>query len=116
MHIQNAVISSTDLTIADHGLLSGWVFLDYGGSGQGFGGQSLYLPKSFKHHKGQVNYAGAWIFRVMEVAGVEHWKDLVGKTIRVRLTNEGLGGTIESIGHIIKDDWFDPKQEFEELK
>jgi hypothetical protein len=114
-HIQNAKITHTDLTIADHGLLSGWITLDYGGSGQGFGGHSLYLPRSFKHHVGQCNFAGHWIFRVMEIAGVEHWKDLEGKTIRVEHDKDGIGGMIIAIGHIIENKWFDPKAEFEEL-
>jgi len=47
METKNAVIK----TYADHGVLSGWLVLDYGGTGQGFGGYSLYLPKSFRHHE-----------------------------------------------------------------
>lgn len=41
--------------------------------------------------------------------GVESWEELKGKTIRVRKTDEW--GSIISIGHIIKDDWFNPKEE-----
>ena len=36
---------------------------------------------------------------------------LKGKTIRVRKTDEW--GSIISIGHIIKDDWFNPEEELE---
>ena len=105
----NAVIESATLTAADHGLLSGWIHLDYGGSGQGFGGISLYLPKSFTHHA--VNSpAGHWIWRVMEIAGVEEWSKLPGRTIRVRKV--GQFGRAVAIGHIIKDDWFDPEADF----
>lgn len=111
MQIVNAVIESATITKADHGLLSAWLTLNYGGSGQGFGGYSLYLPKSFSHHSLNVNYAGHFIFRVLEIAGVDEWKDLVGKTIRVRRP-AGFGGIIEAIGHIVKDDWFCPKEDF----
>ncbi len=105
--VKNAVITSAELTIEDHGLLSGWLRLDYGGAGQGFGGIALYLPKSFDHH--EINScAGHWIFRVMEIAGVESWSKLPGKTIRTRAT----WTSVEGIGHIVKDDWFYPAQDF----
>ena len=110
MQETNAVITSAEITNDDHGLLSAWVYLDYGGSGQCFGGYSLYLPSSFKHHGGP-NYAGHFIWRVMEIAGVEKWSRLKDKTVRVRYEHE----KVHAIGHIINDDWFSPKVEFNEL-
>jgi hypothetical protein len=105
--IKNAIITCAELSNDDHGVLTGWLHLDYGGSGQGFGGYGLYLPKSFLHHKIE-SLAGHWIFRVLEIAGVSNWSDLPGKTIRVKAT---FGGVIE-IGHIVKDDWFNPEKDF----
>jgi hypothetical protein len=110
VEIKNAVITSAELTIADHGILSGWLTLSYGGSGQGFGGYSLYLPKNFKQHKKREGFAGHWIFRCLEIAGVEEWSRLVGKTIRVRCEHS----KIHAIGHIVKDDWFDPSEDFKD--
>jgi hypothetical protein len=107
----NAVIESADITNDDHGLLSAWLTLDYGGCGQGFGGYSLYLPKSFTHHTLE-SPAGHFIFRVMEIAGVNHWRDLPGKTIRVKKSFS----EVFAIGHIIKDDWFSPSDDFSVLR
>jgi len=110
MEIKNAEISSVSLSNGDHGCLSAWLHLDYGGSGQGFGGWNLYSPKSHKDDK-TGNYAGHFIWRCLEVAGVTEWKDLVGKTIRVKCTHD----KVQAIGHILKDLWFCPSDEFKEL-
>lgn len=110
--IKNAIIESASMDMGGRGLLTAWLHLNYGGSGQGFGGYTLYLPKDFKHHADPVNYAGHFIFRCLQIAGVEEWSALPGKTIRVDVDHGG----IVRIGHIIKEDWFDPKAEFQALR
>ena len=112
MNERNAIIKSARITSDDHGLLSAWLDLDYGGTGQGFGGYSLYLPKSYRHHDPKSpNFAGHFIWRVMEVAGVTEWSKLPGKTIRVRQEHQG----IHAIGHIVADDWFCPSDDFKAM-
>lgn len=105
--IKNAVIKSARITADDHGVLMAWLDLDYGGAGQGFGGYSLYLPKSFKHHQLE-SVAGHFIWRCMEIAGASRWDQIPGKTIRVQATHCG----VTAIGHIVKDDWFNPSEDF----
>ncbi len=107
IEIKNAVIKSARITSDDHGLLSSWIDLDYGGVGQGFGGYGLYLPKGFKHHELK-SVAGHWIWRCMEIAGVERWDQMAGKTVRVRCEHS----KVHAIGHIVKDDWFEPAKDF----
>ena len=111
MEIKNAIIKSARIISDDHGLLSAWLMLDYGGSGQGFGGYCLYLPKSFTHHQ-LLSHAGHFIWRCMEIADVTEWSKIAGKTIRVKADHGG----VEAIGHIVKDDWFCPRDDFEEAK
>jgi hypothetical protein len=102
--IVNAVITHVNLERNDHGSLSSWIVLDYGGSGQGFGGYLLYSPTD----PNILSFAGHWIWRIMQIAGVSSWNDVVGKTVRVKQRPD----KVEAIRHIIKDDWFCPREEF----
>jgi len=108
---KNAIIKSETITSDEHGCLSAWVQLDYGGLCQGFGGYALYLPKSFDNHKLN-SVAGHFVYRVLEIAGVTEWENLNGKTIRVKAGHF----EIEAIGHIVKDDWFNPVSDFKKAE
>lgn len=108
----NAIIERAEIVIDRGFILSVWLHLELGtGGGQGFGGYSLFLLKSSANHEQskKANYAGIFISRVMEIAGVDNWDHLKGKTIRIR--KEDNFSSIEEIGHIVKDDWFNPKEE-----
>ena len=97
METVNAVIEDAQISTADHGILSVWLRLDYGGSCQGFGGYSLMcLSDNKKLEEWQTggNYAGVFIVRCMEIAGVHDWKDMKGRTIRVRKKGFGSPGIV----------------------
>jgi hypothetical protein len=106
VELKNAVITGTELNTKE-GFLTGWLFLKYEVFCQNFGGRALYLPASFTHHTVE-SVAGHWICRVMEIAGVTRWSELPGKAIRVK----AAPGNVIEIGHIIKDDWFNPEKDF----
>lgn len=40
------------------------------------------------------------------------FRDLPGRTVRVKSNHSN----VQAIGHIVKDDWFDPKAEFQALR
>lgn len=111
IEITNAVIKSASITTGDRGFLDCWLSLDYDGTGQGFGGYVLYIPKSFDYHRLE-SCAGHHIFRIMEIAGVTEWDDIKGKTIRVKHT----WTKVFAIGHIIKDDWFAPDEDYRQIR
>jgi hypothetical protein len=106
VEIVNAVIKSVSFD-TERGL-SAWVSLDYGGCCQGFGGYMLYAPSGWAAHSEPGNYAGHFIWRVLEIAGVDDWGKLPGKTVRAKREHS----KVHAIGHIIKDDWFDPGKDF----
>ena len=107
MDIQNAIIEGTVIDIGDRGMLTVWLYLDYGGCSQGFGGYALYLPESWTHHE-MNSPAGHFLFRCMQIADVGKWSEMKGKTIRVKAEHSG----VKAIGHIVKDDWFNPSDDF----
>jgi hypothetical protein len=111
MEIKNAIIESVTISKAERNLLDAWLFLDYGGIGQGFGGYALYLPKGFLNHTNTGDFAGHFIFRCMEIAGVDKWEQMKGRTIRVKADQ----GKVHAIGHIVKDDWFNPTEDFKRM-
>jgi hypothetical protein len=111
--VVNAIIKYARIDDGDRGLVTSYIGLDYGDSGhQGFGGYALYLPDSFAHGGiTKPNYAGHWIYKVIQVAGVSDWSKVVGKSIRVK-RESGLNGKVIGIGHITKDIWFIPSEDF----
>ena len=105
--IKNALIEGAELIIDEHGFLTVWLRLNYGDSGQGFGG--FILTKNGVYSKSG-DVAGHFIYRVLEIAGVSDWKDVIGKTIRAKASHR----SVSAIGHIINDDWFNPTEDFGE--
>ena len=113
----NAVITSADVTLDRDCFLSCWLMLDYGGSGQGFGGYVLGGVSDTKagRHEEQKNIAAIWLVGVLEAAGVTKLSDCVGKVVRVRKVSDF--GDILAIGHAIKNDkWFEPRKAFAFMK
>lgn len=116
MEIKNAKITSTMLGREDHGIMTFMIFVDiscHGGS-CGIGGYALdqydstlrtrvYSPKSMEI-----------ISKILEVVGVDSWEDLKGKYIRVK--DEGWCSTINEIGNLMDDKWFNFRDFFSEEK
>lgn len=106
MSIENALISSTSITMMEHGVLTFYVTLEGDGWGCSIGGYVIghgYLGASaFKSQSGSGLVA---MMRIMDTVGVESWEDLEGKYCRVK--TEGWGGKILEIGNLISDKWFD---------
>jgi hypothetical protein len=114
--IKNAVIEYTQLGKAgSKGLLSCWLMLDYGGTGQGFGGwcfDTLRNPRSTDFERVGTAWGMEFVRRVLATVGVDDWEDLQGKHVRVKATHS----KVIAIGHIIKDRWFDPEIDLAFLK
>jgi len=94
MEIKNAKITGTELGGNERGP-SFWVYVDYGGAGQGFGGYSL--GGTFTHYV---------ITGILEALEVDSWEKLKGTPVRVKASHD----KVQAIGHYLKDQWFDPSE------
>lgn len=107
---ENAIIESTMLGTEDHGIFTCWLSLKFEGCGQGFGGYGLDEPT---HENGQFKgrvgsaYGMDFIMGILKALGVESWEALKGTHCRVERSERF--GRIDRIGHILKDQWFDPE-------
>lgn len=113
--VKNAKIRGTMLGIEDHGIMTAFIELDYGGAGQGFGGYGFDNPHKTKEEpygRRGTAFGCEFIRRVLDVVGVEKWEDLKGKHVRVVATWD----KVKRIGHIIEEKWFDPEELAREMK
>ena len=108
--ISNARITNVSLTMEDHGCLTYYLVIENNCCGCSYGGICLghgYLGAKEFNASGKGLEA---MMRIMNVVGVERWEDLKGKYIR--FVDNGLGSTIETIGNIIEDKWFNQREFF----
>lgn len=92
---KNAYIESVRIFVEDHGILTSFVHLDYGGGGQGFGGYDLRYN----------NTLTKWVEGLLRVFNTQDLLSLKGKPCRV----EADWGKVYRIGHFTEDRWFDPR-------
>lgn len=50
------------------------------------------------------------MMRIMDTVGVERWEDLKGRYVRV--VDPGLGKTVDTIGNILEEKWFNQREFF----
>jgi hypothetical protein len=110
--IRNAKITGVDLSMADHGCLTMFIWIHADHFDCGIGGYCLghgYLGADDEFFDGSAKGTES-IARIMDVIGVEKFSQIKGKVIRI--VDEGLGKSINIFGNIIEDKWFDEKSFF----
>lgn len=107
--IRNGVIKEARIYVEDHGLLTSSIGIDYGGdyggAFQSFGGYSF---GGFRDKKLKGDYMGLWVRGIFRVTEKDDWNRLPGTPVRVETDT----GVITKIGHFLKDEWFDPGEEY----
>jgi hypothetical protein len=110
--VENGRITTADIQFSRGFILDCWIFLEFDGSGQGFGGYVLggnpFDTVKAARHEDQANIAADFIGGVMAIADVEKFSALPGKVVRVE--RDKPYGTIVAIGHPFKDRWYRPAE------
>lgn len=111
MEVRNAKITDTKLGREDHGIFTFMIFVEFGHCGCGIGGYCLdgYDEKL----EGRVfsDKSMEVISRILDVVGVDNWEDFPGKYIRIK--DDGLGSTIDEIGNLMEEKWFNIRDFFQ---
>ena len=95
LSVKNAVIKNVSLGFEDHGFLTFYIYLDYGGEGQAIGGICVT-------NNGEPDSFGAFMACMLKAFKVSKWEDLKGKSCRV-LSDENK---VHEVSHFIHDTWF----------
>ena len=75
---QNAVITGTNLLI-ERGCLTAWLYLEFDGGGQAFGGHVLYTESGWE--AGEANFAGRFIFEILRITKCQGWENVPAQNI-----------------------------------
>lgn len=108
MEIVNARITDTFLGIEDHGIFTFSIDIEMAMGTCQIGNYSLsYIENGKIHYEAKNSEA---ICRVLKVVGVDSWEKLKGQYIRVE--SNGRGSSINTIGNLMKDEWFNFEEFF----
>jgi hypothetical protein len=91
--IVNMKITSTNLGLEDHGIMTFSLTLEGDGYFQSYGGYALDNYESGAERRIGTAFGMECIKRIMETVGVEKWEDLRGKGVRA----ERVDGSIVAI-------------------
>ncbi len=119
MEICNAKIVSTFLGVEGHGILTCQIHVGGEAWGQAFGGYGLDEPILDENDKFVCRRGAAfgmeWINQLLKTLDVSSYEKLPGTIVRVRYAGTRYSGSIEAIGHALKEQWFAPKELAEEM-
>ena len=111
--IRTARIVDTAIVMGDHGCLTFDLMLEGNGWRVNYGGYAIAHgyrgATEFKAENGNGLEA---MMLIMEVVGVDRWEDLKGKIIRAK-SEWRSGSSVDIIGNIIEDKWFNIRKFFE---
>lgn len=110
MEIKNAQITGTMLGREDHGIFTFMIYVKFDGCSCGVGGYALdYYNEEFGERVYSAKSLEA-VSKLLDVVGVDKWEDLKGKYIRVK--DNGWGSTIDEIGNLMENKWFNLREFF----
>lgn len=111
-YVENAVVTRADVVVERGFILTVRVCVDSARGSQCFGdvvlGGMTNTDAACNDHTSQPNYMAEWVAGILGACGSESLSGCVGKVVRIERKSEY--GSIEGIGHAIKDFWFKPSE------
>lgn len=108
---KNAVIEGTNLSMSDHGCLTFTIWLKGCGWSVGYGGYCIgHGCLGWDEFKAEDGRGLEAMMHIMNVVGVDKWEDLKDKYVRCKIGR--LGETVDEIGNIIEEKWFNIREFF----
>ncbi len=103
--ILNAKITSADIIIEDHDILTFTIGIDTS-AGWSTNIRDFYLDWTKDGERVPAPYTAKVIRAILETVDARSWSDLVGRYIRID-DNDRRHSTITKIAHVMKDNWID---------
>lgn len=103
--ILNAKITSADIFIEDHDILTFAIGIETS-AGWSTSIGCFYLDWTKDEERVPAPYTSKVIRAILETVGVRSWNDLVGKYIRID-DNDRHNSAITKIANLMKDNWID---------
>ena len=103
--ILNAKITSADIFIEDHDILTFAIGIETSAGWSSSIG-CFYLDWTTDEERVSAPYTSKVIRAILETVGVRSWSDLVGKYIRID-DNDQHNSAITKIANLMKDNWID---------
>lgn len=110
--IENAIIKTPDLSMADHGVLTLSLPIHGRGFGVVIGGYVLGHGYVGADDFDGSDFGIECIERIMDVVGVDTFNSMKGKYIRI--ASKSFGSRVHIIGNIIENKWFDEESFFKD--
>jgi hypothetical protein len=99
-----ARVESVTLGTEGHGILTVWLMLDYGGSGQGFGGYALdEWHEPWGRRRGTA-YGTDYLLRLLAAFGVDSLDKIKGRYCYALTDDDGWNSTLRGIAPMPMDD------------
>jgi hypothetical protein len=86
--------------------------LNLKGVNHSFGGHEIFVSGINGGDSCDAPYLGRFLFRCMQICGVDSWDQLKSHKVMVQL----VSGKVVAIGNIAGDKWFNPQAEFETME
>lgn len=114
MEIKNARITNTMLGREDHGILTFYIFVEFSACQCGIGGYALDEYDSETKRRVFRAESTEAISMILDTVGVDRWESLKGQYLRIK--DNGWGSTIDEIGNLMEDKWFNIREFFSNVK